>query len=214
MSTHDGQYSGSVLEMLKPHAAFNAEYNSQERQDQHASICEPGTRERVIKDISEWAMDDHAQPICWLHGPAGTGKSSIASTIAKEFLDKQSVVLTFFSRGRTDCNALTKLFATLAYQLAAYKALPSAQQSIGKAIQSDPRVLAANFETQFHKLVVDPIMAVMAGPPSMPKIPIIIDGLDECDSDTHQTQLIKLLVKTAPALFPHACFLVTSRSEE
>jgi NACHT domain len=202
----------SVLDLLKPHAAFNAEYNSQERKDQQASICEPGTRKRVIDRIVQWAEDDHAKPICWLYGPAGTGKSSIAHTIAEECTNKQWLVLTFFfSRGRVDRTTLTKVFTTLAYQLAVSEALPSAQQFIEQAIQKDRRILSANFETQFCQLVVYPIMA---SPQSMPKIIIIIDGLDECESHAHQTQLIKLLVERSPAIFSHARFLVTSRPEE
>jgi NACHT domain len=157
-------------------------------------------------------VDTHASPICWIYGPAGTGKSSVAHTIAKQCTDKQSIVLTFFfSRGRVDRTALTKVFTTLAYRLAASEALPSAQQSIKHAIQRDPSILSANFEAQFQQLVLQPIMA--GSLPSMPQIIIIIDGLDECDY-IHQTPLIKLLVEKAPALFPLAWFLVTSQPEE
>ena len=210
-------YNGlvSVLDVLKPHSAFNAEYNSQERQDsQHTSICEPGTREHVINEMLAWAgnEDDHTPPICWLYGPAGTGKSSVVHTIAEICTAKGWLVLTFFfSRGRVDRNAMTKLFTTLAYQLAVSKALSAGQKSIGQAIQDDPRVLTANFETQFHKFIADPIMADTQ---SAPQIIIIIDGVDECDSFAHQTLLVKLLVKMAPRLSPHARFLVTSRPEE
>jgi hypothetical protein len=195
-----------VLNVLGPHAAFNAKYDSQERQDQQASICKPGTHTRVIDQIMEWAVNenDRTHPICWLYGPAGTGKSSVAHTIAETLTDEGWLVLTFFfSRGRHDRTALIKVFTTLAYQLAASRTLlPSAQQSIGQAI--------ANFGTQFHRLVADTIMS----PASVPQIIIIIDGLDECDSPAHQTLLVKLLVEIPSVLASRARFLVTSRPEE
>ena len=201
-------YLVSVLDLLKPYCAFNAGYNSQERQDQQASICKQGIHKHVINQIVGWAEKDCTCSICWLYGPAGTGKSSIAHTIATHFIDKGWVALTFFfSCGRANHIAITKLFATLAYLLAVSKVLPAAQQAIGQAIQEDPSILTANFETQFHNLVVDPILASAQ---SLPKIIIIIDGLDECDSSPHQALLIKLLVKQTPALSSCARFLVTS----
>jgi AAA ATPase domain len=203
----------SVLNVLEPYAAFNAKYNSRERQDQQASICMPGTRTRVIDQIMEWATNenDRTNPICWLYGPAGTGKSSVAHTIAESLTEKGWLVLTFFfSRSGRDRTSLTKVFTTLAYQLAASKALlPSAQQLIGEAIQ-DRSVFSANFGIQFHRLVADPIMFHE----SVPQIIIIIDGLDECDSPAYQTLLVKLLVEMPSMLASRARFLVTSRPEE
>lgn len=204
----------SVLDLLKPYCAFNAEFNSREREDQQASICADDTREGVLNRITQWAENetDHTHPICWLYGPAGTGKSSIAHTIAEKSVEKGWVVLTFFfSRGRKDRTAITKVFTTLSYRLAASNTLPSARQTIGHAIQEDPSILLANFQTQFQKLVADPIMA---GPQSMPKVIIIIDGLDECQSFSHQKQLVKLLVRMSPSLSSHVKFLVASRPEE
>ena len=195
----------SVLDALKPYTIFGVEYNSQERQDQQATVCQPGTRERVISQIMEWAenRDDRSRPICWLHGPAGTGKSSIAHTIAETFSEKHWLVLNFFFShvNRPDRTSLSKFFTTIAYQLAASEALPSAQQSIGQVILKDPRVLTANFETQLQKLICGPIAA---DTPSRPHIFIIIDGLDECESHAHQTQLVKLLAKSSPSLSPYA----------
>ena len=164
----------------------------------------------------EWAenRDDQSRPICWLHGPAGTGKSSIAHTIAETYTEKHWLVLNFFSHAnRPDRTSLSKFFTTIAYQLAASEALPSAQQFIGQVIQKDPRVLTANFETQLQKLICGPIAADTPSK-STPHIIIIIDGLDECESHAHQTQLVKLLTELSPSLSPYVRFLVTSRPEE
>ena len=43
-----------------------------------------GTREELLKEIIGWinSAEEDTRPIFWLPGPAGTGKSSIAHTIA------------------------------------------------------------------------------------------------------------------------------------
>ncbi|KIK31588.1 hypothetical protein CY34DRAFT_29667, partial [Suillus luteus UH-Slu-Lm8-n1] len=50
--------------------------------------CLLGTRTDVISQITTWINDKNAaQRVLWLSGPAGTGKSAIAHTIANWFND-------------------------------------------------------------------------------------------------------------------------------
>src|SRR6188768_4349200 len=53
----------------------------------HRSVCTPNTRVRILKDITDWANDTspESQAVYWLYGPAGSGKSTIANTIARNF---------------------------------------------------------------------------------------------------------------------------------
>jgi len=46
-------------------------------------VCLEGTREELLKEICDWINDteEDTPRIFWLHGPAGTGKSSIAHTL-------------------------------------------------------------------------------------------------------------------------------------
>ena len=39
--------------------------------------CLHGTRERLIEDVVQWVDSGSDHPICWLNGPAGSGKSSL-----------------------------------------------------------------------------------------------------------------------------------------
>ncbi|KAF9785184.1 hypothetical protein BJ322DRAFT_1211109 [Thelephora terrestris] len=47
------------------------------------SGCLKGTRESVLDKVEQWSDDFKQSPIFWLHGLAGTGKTTIAQTIAE-----------------------------------------------------------------------------------------------------------------------------------
>ncbi|KAF2175810.1 purine and uridine phosphorylase [Zopfia rhizophila CBS 207.26] len=68
----------SILNRL-PYAG-NAPFNSYARQ--HEPTCLPGTRVDVLREIHEWADGQDKRCIFWLNGLAGTGKSTIARTMA------------------------------------------------------------------------------------------------------------------------------------
>jgi Holliday junction resolvasome RuvABC ATP-dependent DNA helicase subunit len=90
----------SVFEILKQHMAVGAAYNSRDRELEHASACQEGTRENVLGEISAWSRAT-TYPVCWLEGPAGSGKSTIAHTIAKQCDGDHRLAFSFFfSRGK------------------------------------------------------------------------------------------------------------------
>ena len=67
-------------------------------------LCLEGTREELLKEICDWINDVNKDTprIFWLHGPAGTGKSSIAHTIAHRFQQLKRLGSCFcFDRSRT-----------------------------------------------------------------------------------------------------------------
>ncbi|KAG6986971.1 Vegetative incompatibility protein HET-E-1 [Fusarium oxysporum f. sp. conglutinans] len=61
--------------------AEGARFNSQA--EGHNSTCLANTRVDLLRDLSDWIKNDTSKPILWLNGMAGTGKSTIARTIAK-----------------------------------------------------------------------------------------------------------------------------------
>src|ERR1700740_1547712 len=65
-----------------PDAAFNV------ANKKHLPLCLPNTRRDVLAQIRKWADGDAVSPIYWLKGMAGTGKSTIALTVAREYYDK------------------------------------------------------------------------------------------------------------------------------
>lgn len=62
-------------------AAFNSLEN------QYAPMCLPNTRVELLRDIMKWADGSDDRCIFWLNGIAGTGKSTIARTIARTYYD-------------------------------------------------------------------------------------------------------------------------------
>ena len=73
----------------------------------------------ILIGIEQWAGDSGKLPVYWLNGLAGTGKSTIAQTIAERlFADGQLGASFFCSRDFEDRSNLKLIFPTLAVQLA------------------------------------------------------------------------------------------------
>jgi hypothetical protein len=196
--------------MLMPYTAFNAAYNSGERESEQASTCLENTRKDVINRISAWVEGNQNQPVCWLEGPAGSGKSTIAYTIAEQCANKQRLVFSFFfSRGKLDRSDTSKFFPTFAYQLASF--VPATQASMQRALAADPSIPSQRLADQMKKLIVDPILTVTG---SITSLIVVVDGLDECGGDTGLLQgLIRRLVDTSTTHRLPFRFLFASRPE-
>ncbi|KAF9642557.1 hypothetical protein BDM02DRAFT_3133008 [Thelephora ganbajun] len=94
--------------------AKGAEYRHGDRRG-----CMKGTRGTVLDEIGLWARDFDRPPVYWLNGLAGTGKSTIAQTIAERtFADGQLGASFFCSRDFEDRRNLKFIFPTIAVQLA------------------------------------------------------------------------------------------------
>jgi hypothetical protein len=61
---------------------------------EHNLRCIPNTRIELLRYIREWVKDRNGTPIFWLSGMAGTGKSTIARTVAQSFADQGQSCLT------------------------------------------------------------------------------------------------------------------------
>jgi hypothetical protein len=151
-----------------------------------------------------------------LSGPAGTGKTTVAHTIAKEFDKRRQVAATFFLWRKTgDRDDINKLVATLAYQIA--EKIPSAKERMeenlklkgGSGIPSPaPSDLLSrlSLEDQLSKLLTSgPVTVVNSSVSNL----VIIDGLDECASQDKICRLIDWIRKNKSPFR----FLLTSRPE-
>jgi hypothetical protein len=197
----------SVFDILKGHVAFNASYNSWERELEHATVCQEGTRKGVLERISTWSTAPDGYPICWLQGPAGTGKSTVAHTIAKQCDDVGMLAFSFFfSRAKQGRSVATHFLSTFAYQLA--KSFPAVQAPMRQALVADPSIPSQSLRDQMIKLIICPILNIGG---LTPPVVAVIDGLDECGEEVMLQELIQLLLNPTNQL-PFR-FLFSSRPE-
>ncbi|ESK90531.1 nwd2 [Moniliophthora roreri MCA 2997] len=185
-----------------------ATHNSEIRQP--PPKCHPDTRQEVLVVLHDWIYSPwHSEPVFWLYGPAGAGKSAIAQTLAE--LGQQERYLAssfFFSRLHPRKNNASTLFLSIAYELAA--STPELQEPVGQAIKRNPAIIQASLEEQFQKLIVEPCRLLQQLHSHV--WVIIIDGLDECIGSREQKRILAILATALPKGI-HLRFLVCSRPE-
>jgi hypothetical protein len=167
-----------------------------------------GTRQAVIAKIVRWIDGGSDRPICWLSGPAGSGKSAIAQTVAELYTEKNQLGASFFFlRGAGHRSDFTRFLRTLVYRLACFS--PSTKRHIQDVLQNDPLIVNGSFADQFQKLMIDPL-------PNFPfPLVIVIDALDECNDKESIGNFIQVLL-TRFGRGDHIPYriLMTSRIEE
>lgn len=172
------------------------------------------TREKILKMITDWIRDPHPrQCIVWLNGPAGAGKSAIAQTIAGQCSDEQLAASFFFLRNSSDRGTATRLFATLAWQLA--KNIPEILPYIESAIEAEPLLLTKSIDIQFAHLIVQTFEKLHHDQPNFRprRSLVIIDGVDECAPDQAQLLFLRLIGDALARTQIPLRFLICSRPE-
>jgi type II secretory pathway predicted ATPase ExeA len=167
-------------------AAFYDSYGNQ-----HEDFCLPDTRTELRSRISEWAESTDERCVFWLNGMAGTGKSTIARTVAQAFKDKGQLGATFFfKRGEGSRGNARYLVSTLTRQLVAtYRQLAP---DVLAAIENDPNISSKYLSEQFNKLLLQPLGRLRSDRPTT--IMMVIDALDECDREEDMQIIIRLLL--------------------
>ncbi|KAK9446273.1 Nucleoside phosphorylase domain protein [Metarhizium brunneum] len=181
--------------------------------EEHNSTCLKDTRVDVLQNIDTWAVSSGTQQIFWLSGMAGTGKSTIARTIARLFAAKGILGASFFfKRGEGDRGNSSKVITTIAAQVA--ERYPAISPQVAKALENDSRIVHKALREQFQELILKPLQANSQhiGRNSDP-IVIVIDALDECDSADDIELLIFLFSRTEGLQSVRLKTFVTSRPE-
>ncbi|KAK4956159.1 hypothetical protein LTR66_013355 [Elasticomyces elasticus] len=142
------------------------------------------------------------QHIFWLNGMAGTGKSTIARTLAKELHNKGLLGASFFfTRGGGDVAYAGMLFTSIAKQLA--RVTPELKKLVCESIKKNPDIATK-------------ARGPLSGMPradSPDTLVIILDALDECDSDNDMRGVVTLLAEAKAILPIKVRIVVTSRPE-
>ena len=179
-------------------------------------VCTDGTRVKMLEDITKWANDRSlASPrVFWLTGHAGSGKTTIAYTIAKRFeIDNtnQHTVLGgnfLCSRRFEETQFQFRILPTIAYQLA-HKC-----KSYANALHIADKFDAVDHDvsTQIKDLLVKPWQLSEAVRDSESSYLIIIDAVDELIKGG-SAFLGDLLISINKYDLRRFKFLVTSRTD-
>ncbi|KAM3084413.1 hypothetical protein ACMFMG_001482 [Clarireedia jacksonii] len=190
--------------------ATDARFDSFANQDK--STCLPKTRVDILQKISQWSDTENQQYIYWLSGMAGTGKSTIARTVAQNLLDKKQLGANFFfSRGGGDAGNARKFVTTIAVQLA--ENIELVRRYIRDAIRAHNKIEGQSLEDQWDKLVIRPL-SELKNSYTWPSCVVVIDALDECETETEIRHILRLFVKARSLENVRLRILVTSRPEK
>ncbi|KAJ3569950.1 hypothetical protein NP233_g4711 [Leucocoprinus birnbaumii] len=180
------------FERLFDFTTRGAAYNSHVAKSK--ARCLEGTRTQYIQDITGWATGiDPTQRhrLMWMHGPAGVGKSAVAKSCAEKIAARELLGASFFFSRETSVNNPSHFFTTIAHQLAVR--YPEYKKISGAKIEEDPDILTRELKSQFQALILTPFLELNERGVSIPHGLVIIDGLDECDGDLAQAEIVDII---------------------
>ena len=187
---------------------------------QARSECTQGTRVDVLHRICTWALGSSSDspPVYWLCGMGGTGKSTIAKTIAGKLDDSKEeeypriLAGTYFcSRQSGDTRNLFNIIPTISHQLA--RRVRSYARALLDADVVD-FATTTNPKLQIQKLLVEPWhKSFQCRTQLKSSYLIIIDALDELENKGGAAFLEELLATVKAGQLQGLKFLVTSRPD-
>ncbi|KIJ50383.1 hypothetical protein M422DRAFT_777108 [Sphaerobolus stellatus SS14] len=149
-----------------------------------------GTRVKLLEDIWSWAKSSDLDKWSFIvSGGAGTGKSTIAYTVAEK-LEKNGMLGAsfFFARDSKDVSDTKHLVSSLARQVASYH--PHIRPKIAEAIRRRRASSGVTLFDEFHQLILEPLASL---PPNSPTIFFVIDALDECLDQINSNNLFDIV---------------------
>jgi hypothetical protein len=177
-----------------------------------SEMCLAGTRQKLLADLFAWFddVDPSRERVLWLNGLAGTGKTTVARTIAtRAHKQGRLAAAFFFSRNIAVTRSSSAILPTVAYQLAHYQRL--FRTAVCTAVSSDEDVRDRGIATQ-----ADVLFSNLRGV-TVPDTPllIVLDALDECylENGCEGGDAVPLLLAQFASV-PSIKILITSRVED
>ncbi|KIM27755.1 hypothetical protein M408DRAFT_164152 [Serendipita vermifera MAFF 305830] len=165
-------------------------------------LCQSGTRVALLEDIRKWANDFISkEQIFWLKDAAGTGKTTVAATLARDWLTNKTLAgRFFFTPNSLVASGVDQFCVTVARDLA--KQVPHLEAMITDAIKD---VITLGFHQQFQRLIVEPLTS----PKPVEPLIFVIDALDNCDPEGREV-LLNCILAQLPGI-PRLKVMLTSR---
>lgn len=197
---------------LSLRAEQGAPYDAAARED--VPKCHAHTRVVIIDGIHKWAhsQEADARTLMWIYGPAGSGKTTIMQTVAETFDEEGTLAASFFFSRLSAERPVKKdnFVSTIALQLS--RSIPAFQQPLADALlDSSWSILTKSLAKQMDALVIKPLNMIDPAEIGARRI-FLVDGLDECDGDTAQQDILNLLEQFSKRARPCIRILVASRS--
>ncbi|KAG9089482.1 POC1 centriolar protein A [Ceratobasidium sp. UAMH 11750] len=155
--------------------------------------CLSNTRVAIIRDIITWTQEPNPEHrLAWVHGLAGLGKSSIATSVCQQ-LDRQGrLAASFFCRrDNPELRDPRRVLTTIAYSLS-LRWKPYGE-AVAAVVDKDAKLCSQHLQPLCDALLVKPLqVAAESNPPDSVFI-VVVDALDECGSADTRKQLITCL---------------------
>ncbi|KIM89872.1 hypothetical protein PILCRDRAFT_812653 [Piloderma croceum F 1598] len=173
--------------------------------------CLPDTRLDVTKVIIDWIADESSdrKHVLWLYGLAGSGKSTLSTTIARMMRDLQRLGGFFFFDRDIPERGAAKLVTMLSYQLANFDGRIGVE--ISRIVDSIPNIAEMPLEFQFATLLS--VNALRSVEWTRGSIIIVVDAIDESGSEADRKILMEALSKGLSGLPLFVRIMVVSRQE-
>ncbi|KAF7575831.1 hypothetical protein PtrM4_000710 [Pyrenophora tritici-repentis] len=198
------------LDLAKLPVAIGASFNS--HNEEHNARCLPNTRTELLDEITTWANSKDGKSIFWLSGMAGTGKSTIARTVAQLFASRGQLGASFFfKKGEGERGNASRFFTTIATDLVACE--PGMLPGIRKTLDEDPTISHKALKDQFEKLILQPLLGIKQARSRALARVVVIDALDECEREADIRAILQLLARTKDIRLVQLRIVVTSRPE-
>lgn len=162
----------------------------------------------LFQRLEEWRLSDE-NPILWLLGDAGTGKSTVASHYSRG-LDEVGCLAGrfFFNDAEAGLDSDANLWTTLVSNLV--DTYPPVQEHVYEALITHHNLIHDTLSKQLKHLFIDPLRKAQAAVPCRFPIIFVIAGIDECTPGARHRFFAAL---PEIAKIPNIKFLITAKPD-
>ncbi|KFG85253.1 hypothetical protein MANI_114843 [Metarhizium anisopliae] len=193
--------SQEALEWQKCNDLLPIQYDALHDSDavsQHAPLCYDGTRKSILNKIADWANDVEGETFFLLHGPAGTGKSTIARSIANQLVTNPTATTRLGASYFFITPSPKRFFPTIAARL--LHSIPQLTRHLWNSLEgcgwlSKAEIEGKDCEQQLETLILNPVRSLSQQSSDKWSRTIVVDALDKCEKGyipTICTQLSRL----------------------